>query len=163
MFPKDNIARDTKMMRDRIITPIPLLSFAIAKKTTKPWPRLKFVMLMWLKKNETSRTEAAKVVIVWRWPKKALIWSLILDNRTWNPAIARIIINKDKKKYRDPPILETEEGHQTSEWTRSKISVGIDSLVLKGKAGCFPNWHEIQLKFYVDTEPNKPLEAKCCT
>ena len=36
MFPKDNIARDTKTMRDRIITPIPLLSFAIAKKTTKP-------------------------------------------------------------------------------------------------------------------------------
>ena len=36
MFPKDNIVRDTKMMRDRIITPIPLLSFAIVKKTTKP-------------------------------------------------------------------------------------------------------------------------------
>ena len=36
MFPKDNIAGDTKMMRDRIITPIPLLSFAIAQKTTKP-------------------------------------------------------------------------------------------------------------------------------
>ena len=36
MFPKDNIAGDMKMMRDRIITPIPLLSFAIAKKTIKP-------------------------------------------------------------------------------------------------------------------------------
>ena len=36
MFPKDNIAGDTKMMRDRIITLIPLLSFVIAKKTTKP-------------------------------------------------------------------------------------------------------------------------------
>ena len=36
MFPKDNIAEDTKMLRDRIITPIPLLSFVIAKKTTKP-------------------------------------------------------------------------------------------------------------------------------
>ena len=36
MFPKDNIARDMKTMRDRIITLIPLLSFAIAKKTTKP-------------------------------------------------------------------------------------------------------------------------------
>ena len=35
MFPKDNIAGDTKMMRDKIITPIPLLSFIIAKKTTK--------------------------------------------------------------------------------------------------------------------------------
>ena len=32
MFPKDNIARDTKTMRDKIITPIPLLIFAIAKK-----------------------------------------------------------------------------------------------------------------------------------
>ena len=57
MFPKDNIAGDAKTMRDRIITPIPLLSFAIAKKTTKSRPRLKFVMLMWLKKNETSRIE----------------------------------------------------------------------------------------------------------
>ena len=66
MFPKDNIAGDTKMMRDRIITPIPLLSFAIAKKTTKPEPRLKFVMLMWLKKNETSRTKGAKAAIIWR-------------------------------------------------------------------------------------------------
>ena len=36
MFPKDNIAGDTKTMRDRIIIPIPLLSFAIVKKTTKP-------------------------------------------------------------------------------------------------------------------------------
>ena len=35
MFPKDNIAGDTKTMRDRIITSISLLSFAIAKKTTK--------------------------------------------------------------------------------------------------------------------------------
>ena len=36
MFPKDNIAGDTKTMRNKIITPIPLLSFVIAKKTTKP-------------------------------------------------------------------------------------------------------------------------------
>ena len=36
MFPKDNIVGDTKMIRDRIITSIPLLSFTIAKKTTKP-------------------------------------------------------------------------------------------------------------------------------
>ena len=36
MFLKDNIAGDTKMMRDRIITSIPLLNFAIAKKTIKP-------------------------------------------------------------------------------------------------------------------------------
>ena len=66
MFPKDNITGDTKTIRDKIITSIPLLSFTITKKTTKPQLRLKFVMLMWLKKNETSRTEEAKVVIVWR-------------------------------------------------------------------------------------------------
>ena len=64
MFPKDNIVGDTKMMRDRIITSIPLLSFAIAKKTTKSRLRLKFVMLMWLKKNKTGKIEGAKVVIV---------------------------------------------------------------------------------------------------
>ena len=63
MFPKDNITRNTKTMRDRIITPIPLLSFAIAKETTKSRSRIKFVMFMRLKKNETSRTEGAKVMI----------------------------------------------------------------------------------------------------
>ena len=35
IFPKDNIVRDMKTMRDNIITPIPLLSFTIAKKTKK--------------------------------------------------------------------------------------------------------------------------------
>ena len=64
MFPKDNIAGGTKTMRDRIITLIPLLSFAIAKKTTKSRLRLKFVMLMRLKKNETGRAEGTKVVMV---------------------------------------------------------------------------------------------------
>ena len=66
MFPKENIAEDTKTMKDWIITPITLLSFTIAKKTTKSRPRLKFVMLMWLKKNETGRTNGVKVVIGWR-------------------------------------------------------------------------------------------------
>ena len=66
MFPKDNIARDAKMMRDRIITSIPFLSFTIAKKTKKARLRLKFVMLMWLKKNEIGKTKGVKVVIVWR-------------------------------------------------------------------------------------------------
>ena len=59
VFPKDNILGNTKTMRDRIITPIPLLSFAIAKETTKSGLRLKFVVLMRLKKNETSKTEGA--------------------------------------------------------------------------------------------------------
>ena len=66
MFPKDNIVRDTETMRDRIITSIPLLSFTIAKKTTKSRLKLKSVMLTWLKKNEIGRTEGAKVVIVRR-------------------------------------------------------------------------------------------------
>ena len=66
MFPKDNITGDTKMIRDRIITPLPLLSFSIAKKTTKSRLRLKFVMLMRLNKNKTGKTEGVKVVIAWR-------------------------------------------------------------------------------------------------
>ena len=66
MFLKENIVGDMKTIRDRIITMISLLSFAIAKKTTKSRLTLKFIMLMWLKKNETGRTEGAKVVIVWR-------------------------------------------------------------------------------------------------
>ena len=64
--PKDNIAGDMKTIRDKIITQIPLLSFVIAKKTTKPRPRLKFVMLIQLKKNKTGRIEGVKVVIVWK-------------------------------------------------------------------------------------------------
>ena len=66
IFPKDNIARNTKTMRERIITPIHLLSFTIAKKITKSRLSLKFVMIMQLKKNETGRTKGAKVVIVGR-------------------------------------------------------------------------------------------------
>ena len=34
---------------------------------------------------------------------------------------------------------------------------------MKGKLGCFPNWHEIQSKLSLDIEPNKLLEANCCT
>ena len=64
VFPEDNITRNTKTMRDRIITPIPLLSFTITKETTKSRSRLKFVVLMRLKKNETSRSKGEKVMIV---------------------------------------------------------------------------------------------------
>lgn len=71
-------------MRDRIITPIPFLSFAITKETTKSRSRLKFVVFMRLKKNETSRSKRSKVMIVRRWPKETLIRSLIMDDRTWN-------------------------------------------------------------------------------
>ena len=64
VFLKDNITRNTKTMRNRIITPIPFLSFTITKEITKSRSRLKFVMLMRLKKNETSRSKGAKVMIV---------------------------------------------------------------------------------------------------
>ena len=64
VFPKDSITRNTKTMRDRIITPIPILSFTITKETTKSRSRLKFVVLIRLKKNETSRSKGAKVMIV---------------------------------------------------------------------------------------------------
>ena len=64
VFPKDNITRNTKTMRDRIITPILFLSFAITKETTKSRARLKFVVLMRLKKNKTSRSKGVKVMIV---------------------------------------------------------------------------------------------------
>ena len=64
VFPKDNITRNMKTMRDKIITPIPFLSFVITKETTKSRSRLKFVVLMRLKKNETSKSKGAKVMIV---------------------------------------------------------------------------------------------------
>ena len=64
VFPKGNIMRNTKTMRDRIITPIHFLSFAITKETIESKSRLKFVVLMRLKKNKTSRSKGAKVMIV---------------------------------------------------------------------------------------------------
>ena len=64
VFPKDNITRNMKSMRDRIITPIPFLSLAITKETTNSRSRLNFVVLLRLKKNETSRSKGAKVMIV---------------------------------------------------------------------------------------------------
>ena len=64
VFLKDNIRRNTKTMRDRIVTPIPFLSFVITKETIKSISRLKFVVFMRLKKNETSRSKGAKVMIV---------------------------------------------------------------------------------------------------
>ena len=66
VFPKDNITRNTKTMRDRIITPIPFLSFAITKETTKSRSRLKFVVFMRLEKNKTSRSKGSKVMIIRR-------------------------------------------------------------------------------------------------
>ena len=44
----------------------PLMLVDSQRKTTKSRLRLKFVMLMRLKKNETDKTKGAKVVIVWR-------------------------------------------------------------------------------------------------
>ena len=41
-----------------------VLYFAITKETTKSRSRLKFVVPMRLKKNETSRSKEAKVMIV---------------------------------------------------------------------------------------------------
>ena len=64
VFPKDNITRNTKTMKDRIMTPIPFLSFAITKETIKSRSRLKFVVFMRLKKSETSRSKGAKVMVV---------------------------------------------------------------------------------------------------
>ena len=45
------------MIRDRIIMPIPVLSFVITKKIKRLKSRLKFVMLMRLKKNVTCIIE----------------------------------------------------------------------------------------------------------
>ena len=70
IFPKDNITRNTKKMRDKIITPIPFSSFAIIKETKKSRSRLKFIVLMRLKKNKTSRSKRAKMMIVRGDPKR---------------------------------------------------------------------------------------------
>ena len=66
MFLKDSILGNTKTMRNRIITLIPFLSFIIAKEITMFGSRLKFVVLMRLKKNETGIIEGAYMMIVIR-------------------------------------------------------------------------------------------------
>ena len=40
--------------------------FRHSQENNKALIELKFVMLMWLKKNETSRTKGAKVAIIWK-------------------------------------------------------------------------------------------------
>ena len=130
MFLKDNIAEDTKIIRDRIIIPIPLLSFIIAKKTTKSRSRLKFVMLMWLKKNETDRTEGAKVVIVWRWPKKALIWSLILNDRIGNAINSMNIIKSSFTPKRSRNFCREKESTNSVK-NMMKFSFG-STILLRG-------------------------------
>lgn len=79
-----------------------------------------------------------------------------------NLATTRIIINKSNRILRSTNTRDSRRP-QTSEWIKSKISINIDSLVLKGKVGYFPNWHETQSKFSLDTKPNKLLEDRCCT
>ena len=61
VFLKDNTTKNTKTIRDRIITPIPFVSFSITKEITKSRSRLKFVVLMRLKKNETCKTKQAEL------------------------------------------------------------------------------------------------------
>ena len=38
-----------------------------------------------------------------------------------------------------PPTVGTREVSHTSEWIRSKVTEVMDSLWLKGKAGCLPS------------------------
>ena len=84
MLPKDNMAGDAKVMSNKIITSISFLSFSITKEATKTRTRLKFVVFMRLKKNETSRAKGSEMLIVrWR-SKKTLIRSLIRNDWAWN-------------------------------------------------------------------------------
>ena len=84
MLLKDNMAGNAKVMSNRIITSISFLSFTITKEATKARMRLKFVVFMRLKKDETGRVKGSEMSIVrWR-SKKALIRSLIRNGWTWN-------------------------------------------------------------------------------
>jgi hypothetical protein len=84
MLPKDNMARDVKVMSNRIITSISFLSFATTKEATKMRTRLEFVVFTRLKKDETGRAKRSEMLIVrWR-SKKMLIRSLIRNGWTWN-------------------------------------------------------------------------------
>ena len=44
-------------------------------------------------------------------------------------------------------------------WVRLKGANAIDSLLLKGKTGCFPSWHDIKSEGLEETKPNKLLNT----
>ena len=64
------------------------------------------------------------MVIVWRCPKKALIWSLILDNRTWN------VINSMKSNFAPKRSRNFGRENERMNSVKNMTQFSFDSTIL---------------------------------
>ena len=63
------------------------------------------------------------MVIVWRCPKKALIWSLILDNRTWN------VINSMKSNFAPKRSRNFGREKESTNSVKNMMKFSFDSTI----------------------------------
>ena len=74
MFPKLNMAGDTKAMRNGIIAAKRLLRYTITKETTETSTRLELCLFMRRKKDKASITKN---------PKRGVVRSLTIEKLEW--------------------------------------------------------------------------------
>ena len=74
MFPKLNMAGDTKAMRNRIIAAKRLLRYTITKETTETSTRLELCLFMRRKRDKASITKN---------PKRGVVRSLTIEKLEW--------------------------------------------------------------------------------
>ena len=74
MFPKLNMMRNTKAMRNGIITAKPLLRYTITKETIERSIRLELCSFIRRKRNKTSTTKN---------PKRGVVRGLTIEKLEW--------------------------------------------------------------------------------
>ena len=74
MFPKLNMTKDTKAMRNGIIVAKPLLRYTITKETTETSTRLELCSFMKRKRDKASTTKI---------PKRGIVRSLTIEKLKW--------------------------------------------------------------------------------
>ena len=75
MFPKLNIIRDTKAMRNGIIATKPLLRYTITKETTETSTRLEIYSFMRRKRDKANITKI---------PKRGVVRGLTIEKLEWS-------------------------------------------------------------------------------
>ena len=74
MFPKLNMAGDTKVMRNGIIAAKPLLRYTITKETTETSTRIEPCLFMRRKRDKVSITKN---------PKRGVVRGLTIEKLEW--------------------------------------------------------------------------------
>ena len=74
MFPKLNMMRDMKEMRNEIIVVKPLLKYTITKETTETSTRLELCSFMRRKRDKASTTKN---------PQRGIVRSLTIEKLEW--------------------------------------------------------------------------------